>query len=177
MSNIRTPPIITPMIRAFCDEIAPGPDPVYLRIRTRACCKPSECYRNAWAVATRHGGEVVHGWAITDWPGAYLEAEHHAVVRFKGELVDVTPQPYAKVLFVPDPTRPCSKSAVRPFPNMFKVLVDDPVVTAYLGVFQRFRELTNNSQREVRIDAVAFGALQRDAVVIVARMEEKYSQH
>jgi hypothetical protein len=60
---------------------------------------------------------------------------------------------------------------------MLKVLVDDPVVTAYLGVFQRFRELTNNSQREVRIDAVAFGALQRDAVGIVARMEEKYSQH
>jgi hypothetical protein len=36
--------------------------------------------------------------------------------------------------------------------------------------------LTNNSQREVRIDAVAFGALQKDAVVIVARMVEKYSK-
>ena len=54
----------------------------------------------------RDAGESVFGWAVFAFPGAYWEAQHHAVWRSPaGDLLDVTPPVYADLkttLFVSD---------------------------------------------------------------------------
>lgn len=51
------------------------------------------CYWNAHDYVQKHGGEVVYGWLFSVWPGCYIDAMHHAVIRNSdGNLVDITPQ-------------------------------------------------------------------------------------
>lgn len=77
---------------AFCRTINPLHSPVSIP------CVPHNyplglCYWNAHDYTQKHGGEVVYGWLLSVWPGRYIDAMHHAVVRSSdGKLMDVTPQ-------------------------------------------------------------------------------------
>jgi hypothetical protein len=100
-----TPPVITPQIEAFCQSVKPGGEPHYLQIEPTRNATPLECYYNVLREIDAGGGELVFGWAIFEWPGVYLEAEHHGVLKRGGRLIDITPRifPAERILFIPDP--------------------------------------------------------------------------
>lgn len=75
----------------------------------------SMCFLNVMDAVRRHGGEMLEGWVIWVWKGAFIEAEHHAVWRTtQGELFDVTVKPdgEGEILFLPDPKAKFEKYAL-----------------------------------------------------------------
>jgi hypothetical protein len=101
----RTPAAITAAIRHLCQEISPDYEPRFVEISPEPGSKPNECFSNVETKIKDDGGELVYGWAIWEWPRVFVEAEHHAVWRNGGGLVDVTPHvPLSeRILFLPDP--------------------------------------------------------------------------
>ncbi|MHA0319039.1 hypothetical protein ACXY7D_11955 [Sphingomonas melonis] len=98
-----TPYEISPAILEFTATIAPGP-PEYVEVaETR---DPLRCFQNCPDYVKDNDGQTVLGWAIWERDGAYLEAEHHAVVRrADGTLLDVTPHDgESHILFLADPS-------------------------------------------------------------------------
>jgi hypothetical protein len=92
MVMTRTPPAITDQILDLCREINPEKTPQYLRILPDRDCAPLDCFHNARRRVERDGGSIQFGWAIWEWPGVYIEAEHHAVYVPLGQpWVDLTP--------------------------------------------------------------------------------------
>lgn len=92
----------------FCASITTE-TPVSILQSPPPSAQPLECFSNVANEVAKHGGQVVAGWAIWEWPGIYIEAEYHAVwQRPDGVLVDVTPRMewLNGMTFVPDPTRP-----------------------------------------------------------------------
>ena len=69
-------------------------------------CKAGDCFENVRRKLKKDGGRIQFGWAVWEWPGVFLEAEHHAVyVAPKSpSFVDVTPCNFGSTrhLFVPD---------------------------------------------------------------------------
>lgn len=85
-----------------------GAAPVQVRRAVAPEAGPLRCFWNVADHAKEHGGEIVFGWSIHEWPHLFWEAQHHAVWRAPdGELIDITP-PAAPggtaTLFVEDPS-------------------------------------------------------------------------
>lgn len=93
MSATRTPDPTAPHIRRFCEIIVPGAQPRLMPIRPSADSQPLDCFNNARQLAEAHGGRIQFGWSIWEWPGVYVEAEHHAVYVPPDDTpwIDVTP--------------------------------------------------------------------------------------
>lgn len=69
-----------------------GAAPVEVRRAVASDAKPLRCFWNVAAHVDRHGGGIVFGWSIHEWPHLFWEAQHHGVWRSPdGELVDITP--------------------------------------------------------------------------------------
>ena len=88
------------------------------------------CVDNAKAMAARHGGSVVFGWHIVEWPGVYVEAQPHVVWRQdSGTLLDPTPHGmgFEQIAFLADPS--LSESAIQQ--TISHALVDDPILHAF----------------------------------------------
>lgn len=131
---LKTPDEITPAINKLCQRIAPTQTPAYIQHQPDPGAILQECYANVSKAATITGGETVFGWAIWEWPHAFVEAEHHAVLQTESGLVDVTPHaiPIDRVLFLPDPSAPYEPDALRRRPNVREVTRDAPAVHAFL---------------------------------------------
>jgi len=145
-----TPRQITDQIREFSSAIVSGAEPelVFLEVTPASFSAPGQCYQNARLVAEQLGGEVVHGWLIWELPGAYLTAEHHAIVESNGQLIDVTPAIAGerKVLFLAD--RHSTGTTPRPV-NKYVPLSRIPMMKRYCQLARR------NSQLE--LEGKAFG--------------------
>lgn len=102
---ITSPRAITPAILEFCTWLNPEAQPVWVPVLPDPDAQPRECFFNVRARVERDGGELLNGLAIWQWPRVMLEAEHHAVWRHDGKLIDVTPQRdrERKILFLPHP--------------------------------------------------------------------------
>lgn len=96
-----TPYSLSPEVLAFAATIS-ADAPEYVAVSHNGA--PLDCFNNCAAYVAAHGGSTVLGWAIWERAGAYLEAEHHSVVRtLDGKLIDVTPHDgETHILFVPD---------------------------------------------------------------------------
>ena len=129
--------IMKPLLR-FCRSVVSESDPVFVRVETQYTAKQNDCFENVRIYAGEHGGEMVHGWAIWEWPRVYFEAEFHCVWRSPdGRLVDITPNspPYPWILFLPDPIRVYRNRLIN---NHRKKLVRDPVLDGFYEVCQRW---------------------------------------
>jgi Uncharacterized protein conserved in bacteria len=102
-----TPESLNSAIRAFCRDINPKDDPVYVPAAPDAAAVRSECFNNVAAKVAIEGGTLVYGWLIWVWPRVFVEAEHHAIWEKDGTLVDITPpiNGEQRILFLPDPTQ------------------------------------------------------------------------
>ncbi|MBP2296590.1 SEC-C metal-binding domain-containing protein [Azospirillum rugosum] len=132
--NSSTPKAVTNIIEEFCRSIAPAP-PVFVPVVPEPTAVVSECFPNVAAKVERDGGEIAYGWSIWEWPGVFIEAEHHAVWRSPtGDLIDVTPRPERekKVLFVPDPETVYDWESNRRIDNRRLAIADDPYLREFL---------------------------------------------
>jgi hypothetical protein len=114
--NTITPPEIDEAVRIFCSEVAPGNEPIHVKVIPRRGAKQDECFPNVREAVRAQGGRIVYGWTIWVWPRVYFEAEHHAVWETPGgTLVDVTPKAAGekRILFQPDPGRTYDFAAFR----------------------------------------------------------------
>jgi hypothetical protein len=103
------PEATAPHVRAFCERISPGAQPVRLAIRPDPGCLPRECFENVRQKVEKDGGRIRYGWAVWEWPRVFIEAEHHAVYEAAdGSWRDLTPSiaedPQTARLFLPEDT-------------------------------------------------------------------------
>jgi hypothetical protein len=139
-----TPAAITDSIRAACRAIAPG-EPLYVPSVPDPDSRPSWCFDNVRKRVARDGGSIVHGWAIWQVPGLYVEAEHHGVWRTDaGDLVDISPQFAAPdtILFLPDPDTHYDTNAPRA--NRLFVDGDSDVSRDFVALAQLRTDIQNS---------------------------------
>src|SRR5687767_1157224 len=100
---------VTSSIRRFLATLnVPAPPSFLTFTHVSADYKPGYCLNNCEAESQRSGDPVVFGWVIWEARShSFIEAEFHAVIRHRGELVDITPRRDGEitVLFVPDYAR------------------------------------------------------------------------
>ena len=94
MRMVDTLPLaITEDLRVFCRRIS-NATPAFVRSAPSPGAVPSHCFDNVARRIEDSRGDLVHGWAISHFRGAYFEAEHHGLWRSPaGDLQDVSPQP------------------------------------------------------------------------------------
>lgn len=134
-------------VQAFCQTISPTP-PVFVKIAAREDCTPKDSFGNVRKQIDRFGGEMRTGWSIRDWPGAYIEAEHHAVYDpgNGAAWVDVTPGLDGEThrLFVADETatyNPATPGVRRD--TIRKAHVNDPLIHELFRVVAEKTRLMN----------------------------------
>jgi SEC-C motif len=133
----RTPDRNSIHAKQFCHEINPSSGPEYIAITPALGCEPKDCFNCVRQKVERAGGRIQYGWAIWEWPGVYIEGEHHAVwERSPGApLIDITPSDEfgdSRRLFVRD------DAAIYDFQNegsrrdnRRRALNDDPLVEEF----------------------------------------------
>lgn len=136
MIKTGNPSALRPDIIALCAGIAPDQSPQFIEHRPAPTAIFRECFPNVLEQIKAHGGELVFGWAIWEWPGVFIEAEHHGVWLVDGTLVDVTPHecPVTQVLFLPDPSSPYDFANATRRNNIKRAIHPAPVVQEWLDV-------------------------------------------
>lgn len=186
MSVTKTPKAVTEQIRSFCREISPNAQPVLIAIKAEDDCQVNECFHNVRRKVDRFGGRIQFGWAIWEWAGAYIEAEHHAVYvgPNNSNLIDITPSADGKDnnrLFLTD------DSAVYDFDNegirrdnIRHALVDDPLIERLFTVSAAITEIMNSVPGVGMVsvsgrDAQRLTALNMEKLKIGTEMGMKYT--
>lgn len=127
-----TPKAITPEILAFCWEVDPTTEPVYIPVRPALTAVHRNCFINVREEMAHHGGDIQHGWLIWERPGWYLDVIFHAVwVSPDGQLIDITPTDDGEdtILFLPD----CRKTFYgEVVPTRIRPLSDRPHVRKFI---------------------------------------------
>jgi hypothetical protein len=122
-----------PHVLDFCASISSAARPVRVRSEPRLEVVPHECFDNCAQHVKAFGGSVVHGWAVWETPGLFIEAEFHAVWRTRaGMLVDVNPRPPrdSPILFLPQPELTFDGRSVD---NVRRGLFDHPAVREFFA--------------------------------------------
>lgn len=79
--------------------------PTHVQLRAEPDAVQKYCFPNVQRKIKRSGGHLVHGWSISESP-ILIEAEFHGVWRSEtGELIDVTPNNEAAIMFILDQAR------------------------------------------------------------------------
>lgn len=91
----------------------------------------------------KHGGSLVCGWAIWEWPGVLIEAEFVTVWQPKGkQMIDITPKriPTRHTIFIPTPEVTYTG---QPINNIRKPLIDHALVREYIQASDKIFEQLN----------------------------------
>ena len=140
------PTSVTGPIADLCARLVANETPVHVPVRPAPGATPSDCFINADAYARKHGGSVLYGWQIWQWPGVLLDAEFHAVWRSPdGELVDVTPKltGLSRVLFLADANATYEGRQVE---NVYHPLSTDRDVARFIKLAHRSFEAQNRGE-------------------------------
>jgi len=139
---VTTPKAITPSILKFCERFeGASKNPIFIPVEPKEDAPLNSCFHVVPKVVEQHGGELIHGWTIWEWPGLYLDAEFHAVWQQPdGTLVDPNPKAdgESRILFLVDKGR---KFEGQRRPNRIMPLVDDPVVRKWIGHSKKMNDL------------------------------------
>jgi len=127
-------------IKAFCRQIVPGGEPLYIPVQPLPDKPINECFAIVPEHIASHGGKQLIGWNIREWKRVLIEAEFHAVwQRPDGTIVDITPKDTSRILFLPDPSRKYTGISVD---NIRKPLRKDPRIRRFCDLgHERFLEL------------------------------------
>jgi hypothetical protein len=132
--RMTVPSTITDQVIALIKtKLNPSAKPQYVTITPGPGCMPSDCFANVQKRIAKEGGGIQFGWAVWEWPGVYLEAEHHAVYvpPDSTSFIDITPctERSSRRLFVPHDTATWdfeNEGVLRD--NLRFALIDDPLV-------------------------------------------------
>jgi hypothetical protein len=142
-----TPAEIAPALRALIEELVPGGQPVYVDVQPLEGAPANECFPLVEEMARRHGGELLVGWSLWEFPTLFVEAEFHGVWRMAdGRLMDPAPKQEStqRVLFLHDPHRSYTGAQVN---NERRAVRSDPLLKAYFRTFDAEFELLNRGER------------------------------
>lgn len=142
----QVPSATAPHIVAFCESINPSTTAVVVPSSPPPSAAQLDCFITVADQVAQQGGQSIIGWAIWEVPGAFVEAEFHAVwQKPDGEYLDLTPRstPFPQILFLPDPMRTYEGKQVD---NVRKALVKDQLVIRFLFLqSQRFALLNRGA--------------------------------
>ncbi len=142
-----TPAEVSRELAALCATLVPEGKPTYVLVQPDPDTPANECFPLVEGAISRHGGKLILGWSLWEFPGVFVEAEFHAVwASASGELIDVTPKtrPVERVLFLPSKELTYSGRQVN---NVRRPLSSDPRVIDYLSTFDATFELLNRGAR------------------------------
>ncbi len=159
--SVRTPDRNSIAAKQFCHEINSSSQPEYIAITPAPGCEPKDCFNCVRQKVGQAGGRIQYGWAIWEWPGVYVEAEHHAVWEPSpgASLIDITPsdeQGEARRLFLRD------DAAIYDFQsesfrrdNKRRALNDDPLIGDFLRAAEARVAILNGlpGVGEIAVDA------------------------
>ena len=104
----RTPPNINAGVTALLAQLPGANTPQFVEVSPHPDSLPLDCFPNVQKQIKRHGGTLICGWEISEWPEVMMEAQFHAVWRSSnGDLMDISPNQLGekRILFAEDPTR------------------------------------------------------------------------
>jgi len=153
----RTPEKISAHVTAFCRSIVANAAPIYVPVQAEAEGQERDCFYIVAERQRRDGGEIVFGWNLWTWPHVWLKAEHHAIWRSpNGSLVDLTPKPVDRIVFLPDASQPYDYELNRRVSNICKALKSDPAIErvfkAERAIYDYEEKNTKPGTLEVSVD-------------------------
>lgn len=162
---VRLPSPDDPAVFSLCEHIRPGTAPVLLEITPAPDAVPQECFMNVRDHVERAGGQIIYGWAIWIWPGAFVEAEHHSVWSDGENWHDITPRTDREqaTLFLADPSTVYDFETNKRIDNRRIAISASPTVANMLkAVADRTRFFEENSKGlKFTFDRYEFEAIQR----------------
>lgn len=151
-----TPNGVNKHIRELCRRLDVDSDPRFLPVLARDDSGLGDCFNDVKRHVVEHGGSLVHGWMLWEWPGVLVEAEFHGVWRSpSGELIDVTKKGdgETEILFVPDEVRIYEGSRID---NVRHAVGKNPKIQTFIQTQNRFYKLFSerhgNLVGEVELD-------------------------
>lgn len=150
MYTTTTPARIDPAVRRLIDIVTPGGCPRYLEVRPEPGATVNGCFSNVRARCARHGGRMLCGWQLWEWPRVLVEAEFHAVwLSPQGEMVEITPKPHGEtsILFVPDEQHGYDGRVVD---NVRMALHEDQLIEHFIRVSRAIVQVMVGSGRASR---------------------------
>ncbi len=173
------PKLIKPYVVSFCRTVVREPVLEFVPVRPRATAEVLSCFTTVPLQVQEHGGQVIVGWAIWEWPDVVIEAEYHAVWQSPdGQLVDVTPKdpPVKRVLFLRDPFRPYEGFQRD---NFRKALRRDKDVDRLIELGRLIHDELNRGDLKFRHgDDVpvreAYAVFSRERAEVAGRLRERY---
>jgi hypothetical protein len=176
-----TPEKIGAHIKAFCRSIVRDAAPMFVPVKPDAASIERDCFFVVQKRQLRDGGDIVFGWNIWTWPQVWLKAEHHAVWRIPdGRLVDLTPKPFDKIVFVADPSRPYDYKLNRRVSNICKALKQDSAMERVFqterAIFDYEEQNTKPGTLEVHVDPRVYQRLMVAKHAALAEVVLKYTR-
>ena len=176
------PPIEALHVRALCSDLVPGGEPIAINHQPRLDRPTRECFPIVEEQINTHGGSMITGWAIWEWPGLFVEAEFHAIwADTTGALLDLTPNPLnpAHIVFLPDPG---TRYEGRQIDNVRKPLVKDNDLVRFLFIFRRQFEILNKGDLAFQHGAISLPpkahkellSLQKEGARLERRLKVRY---
>ncbi|MCS4509954.1 hypothetical protein [Xylophilus ampelinus] len=142
-------------IKAIQGALAIETEPVYITVHPAEGAVCDECFPNVSSQVERNGGQQVLGWTVWELPGAFYEAEFHAVwEQPDGSLVDVTPKRYEarRILFLIDGKARYEGRQV----NSLRIPVSrDPAVLDFIKASNAEFEILNEGDRSTQHGQIA----------------------
>jgi uncharacterized protein YchJ len=108
MINTTTPREISHDVLTLCRRLVDNPEPLFINVTPLPDAAKNDCFQIVSDYTSRHGGTVIYGWQIWEWPLVFIEAEFHAVWKDNDNVLhDFTPKQISasRILFLPDPRR------------------------------------------------------------------------
>ncbi|WP_148716664.1 hypothetical protein [Chitinolyticbacter meiyuanensis] len=138
-------PVGEPHVMAFTADVAPDSKAIAIPCDLVEGAEVGQCIQVVSDHCAAHGGHMVLGWAIWEWPGAFIEAEYHAAwANPTGELIDIAPRrdgAYRTITFLPDARLTDTGKKID---NIRRPLVNDRDVKQFLFLAQRQTEIFNH---------------------------------
>ena len=146
---LRAPSSITAKILDLCRELNPAAEPTFIRITPAPDSAPNDCFATVRYKVDAEGGRIQFGWAIWEWPGVFIEAEHHAVYEPPAgpPWLDISPAeepPVARRLFLPDDDATYDfQNEGNRRDNVRSALTQDPLVNEFIRLAKERNEILN----------------------------------
>jgi hypothetical protein len=186
MNPARTPAAVTDRIRQLCEQISSGVEPIFIPITPGVGCAPLDCFGCVRRKVEMDGGRIQYGWAIWEWPGVFVEAEHHAVYEPEAgpPWLDITPSADPQIrrrLFLPD------NAAVYDFENegvlrdnIRVALCDEPLIQQFFDACAERSRILNSlpGMGEIALDAptaARLSAVDNDKTRLFFSLAMKYT--
>ena len=169
-------------VKALLKVMNTNLEPVYVKSRPNQTDLQNECFPMVEKYVQENGGERILGWAISELPYLFIQAEFHAVWKSpSGELLDLNPRPLKteNILFLEDSNLVydgCQKNSIH-IP-----LTNHGVVRELIKVLDKHFEFTNRGERkneygELTVkdaEAIEYEGLMQKMMTIQIEMNKLY---